>query len=238
MNQTNATRRTGSPSEPGTPRDAVQIGPDVKLYHGDSLEILPTLEAGSVDAVVADPPYGIGWKTPVSASRPKSGMTVVGDDSPFDPAPWLRWPCILWGANHYAHLLPVSRRWLVWDKRCGMPPNDQSDCELAFCSEGGSSRMFHKVWNGGGSLLAENGPARSIHPTQKPVALMEWCIEFFPDAATILDPYMGSGSTGVACAKLGRKFIGIEIEKRYFDIACKRIKAEVDQLKLPLGGSV
>lgn len=209
--------------------ECVQIG-DATLYWGDCLEILPTLP--KVDAVVTDPPYGIGWKTPVSPNRPKSGWTVHGDDKPFDPAPWLQWPCILWGANNFAGRLPASAGWLVWDKRHGMPANDQSDCELAFRRDGGSIRVFRKTWNGGGSLLAENGPARAIHPTQKPVSLMEWCLSFLPDAGTILDPYMGSGTTGVACANLGRKFIGIEIERKYFDIACKRIDAAQSQGRL------
>jgi site-specific DNA-methyltransferase (adenine-specific)/modification methylase len=70
----------------------------------------------------------------------------------------------------------------------------------------------------------ERGYKYRDHPTQKPIAVMEWCLSFLPDCQTILDPFMGSGTTGVACAKLGRKFIGIEIEPRYFDIACKRIE--------------
>ena len=209
--------------------ERVEIG-DAVLYHGDCLEILPTLP--KVDAVVTDPPYGMGWKTPVSKRRPKSGAQIIGDNAPFDPSPWTDHPCILWGANHYASRLPDSAGWLVWDKRHNMPPNDQSDCELAFRNFGGSVRVFRKTWNGGGSLLAENGPARMIHPTQKPVVLLEWCLGFLPEADIILDPFMGSGTTGVACAQLGRKFIGIEIERRYFDIACERIEKAYAQGKL------
>jgi len=199
----------------------VVIG-NARLILGDCRDILPTL--GKVDAVVTDPPYGIGWKTPVSPKRPKSGWTVFGDDKPFDPSDFLVFPCIMWGANHYASRLPDSAGWLVWDKRCGMAANDQSDCEMAFCNFGGSARIFRKVWNGGGSLLAENGPERAIHPTQKPVSLMRWCLGFLPNAETILDPFMGSGTTGVAAVQMGRKFIGIEREPKYFDIACKRIE--------------
>lgn len=203
------------------------------IYLGDCREIMPLL--GKVDAVVTDPPYGIGWKTPVSPKRPKSGWTVTGDDSAFDPSGLLKWPCILWGANHYADKLPGAAGWLVWDKRHGMPSNDQSDCELAFCNVGGSARIFRKTWNGGGSLLAENGPARAIHPTQKPVELMKWCLGFLPNAETILDPFMGSGTTGVACVRLGRKFIGIEIEPQYFDLACQRVSEATKQPDLFVG---
>lgn len=192
-----------------------------RLILGDCLEVMQ--ELGPVDAVVTDPPYGIGWKTPVSPKRPNSGRTIHNDDQPFDPTPWLRWPCIMWGANHFSYGLPASAAWLIWDKRHKMPSNDQSDCELAFCSVGGSARIFRKTWNGGGSLLAENGSVRSIHPTQKPVALMEWCLGFLPDARTILDPFMGSGTTLVACQRLGRQGIGIEIDPEYFEIACKRV---------------
>ncbi len=194
------------------------------LYLGDCREIVPTLPRP--DAVISDPPYGIGWKTPVSPRRPKSGWTVIGDDSPFDATPWVGGPCVLWGANNYAGRLPDSAGWLVWDKRHNMPPNDQSDCELAFCNVSRSVRVFRYTWNGGGSLLAENGPERAIHPTQKPVALMRWCIEQARVSAggTILDPYMGSGSTGVAAVQMRHPFVGIEIEPRYFDIACRRIE--------------
>jgi site-specific DNA-methyltransferase (adenine-specific) len=209
----------------------VEIGPHV-LYQGDCREILPAL--GKIDAVVTDPPYGIKWKTPVSPKRPKSGWTVVNDDKPFDPKPWLLWPCIMWGANHFAYGLPAAAGWLIWDKRHNMPSNDQSDCELAFCNVGGSARIFRKTWNGGGSLLAENGPARAIHPTQKPVALMQWCLGFLPTARIILDPFMGSGTTGVACVRDGRSFIGIELDPGYFDIACERIRKEMAQPRLDL----
>ena len=209
--------------------EVVTIG-GATLYLGDCLEILPTL--GKVDAVVTDPPYGIGWSTPASSKRPKSGASIHGDNHQFDPSPWLRWPCVLWGGNHFAGRLPDSAGWLVWDKRHNMPSNDQSDCELAFRNFGGSVRVFRKTWNGGGSLLAENGPERMIHPAQKPVALLAWCLGFLPDARTILDPFMGSGTTGVACMQLGRRFIGIEIERRYFDIACERIAAAYAQPRL------
>jgi site-specific DNA-methyltransferase (adenine-specific) len=205
---------------------------DITLYCGDCLDILPTL--GQVDAVVTDPPYGMGWKTPVSPKRPKSGWTVPNDDVPFDPAHLLCYPVIaLCGAQHYASRLPDSPGWIIWDKRNGMPSNDQGDADLIWTNALGRTLIYRQVWNGGGSLLAENGPDRAIHPSQKPVALMMWLLEILTKPGDIvLDPYMGVGSTGVACVRTGRRFIGVEIDAGYFNIAQRRI-AEA-QLQPPL----
>ena len=139
---------------------------------------------------------------------------------------------VLWGANHYADKLPGQSKWLVWDKRKGFTRNDFADCEMAWTNKGGVARLINHYWNG---MMrdSEKGVER-VHPTQKPIAVMEWAIkETTDDNHTILDPFMGSGTTGVACVKLGRKFIGIEIEPKYFDIACKRIEAAVAEPRLP-----
>lgn len=149
------------------------------------------------------------------------GVSIVGDDEPFDPSPWLAFQeVILWGGNHFASRLPDSSRWLTWDKRDGVCQNDQADCEHAWTNLSGPARITRHLWNG---MLkqSERGDIR-VHPTQKPVAVMQWAIEH-TEGETILDPFMGSGTTGVACAKLGRKFVGIEIEEKYFNIAVKRI---------------
>ena len=225
----------------------VTIG-DARLACGDCMEILPEignllyvlpqqssqteLVEVSTIGILADPPYGIryspggggrGWTKGVKTF---SGNDLVrGDSRPFDPSPILAIgvPTILWGANHYADDLPARDSWLIWDKREGACQNDFADCEIAWFSEGGPARVFRHLWNGA-FRKSERGQTR-VHPTQKPVAVMEWCLGFFPPKCqTILDPFMGSGTTGVACAKLGRKFIGIEIERRYFDIACRRIE--------------
>ena len=203
-----------------------QIG-DATLYLGDCLEILPTL--GTVDAVVTDPPYGISFVKGAggNGAQPKSRRrdygAIVGDDKPFDPTPWLKWPCILWGANHFAQRLPHGR-WLAWNKLGSLAPWDSfSDVEFAWQNTRAADRIFSLLWKGLCQGEKINGGLRG-HPTQKPISLMEWCLGFVPDAETILDPYMGSGTTGVACAKLGRKFIGIEIDEGYFDIACERIR--------------
>lgn len=214
-----------------------QIG-DCTLYLGDCLEILPSLP--KVDAVVTDPPYGIGFchgagGDGIGGGRYASkfnGVRVTGDERPFDPTPLLTLApvAVLFGANHYAHLLPAASKWLVWDKRCNLTRNDFADCELAWTNLGGVARLKNHYWNG---MMrdSEKGVAR-VHPTQKPVEVMAWAIKEIGDAETILDPYMGSGTTGVACVQLGRKFLGIEIEPQYFDIACERIRAAVGQGRL------
>lgn len=207
--------------------EPVQIG-DCTLYHGDCRFILPTLHG--VDVVVSDPPYGISHRRGVSGGRQglQGGKVasigtrgIEGDFATFDPAPLLHWPCLLWGADHYAQSLP-SGRWLVWDKAFGGGSGDFSEFEVAWHSRPGASKMFRHLWMGV-QRQSQVGQLR-CHPTEKPVALMEWCIGYFPNAETILDPFMGSGTTGVAAVKLGRKFIGIEIERKYFDIACRRIE--------------
>ena len=194
---------------------------EATLYLGDCLEILPTL--GPVDAVVTDPPYGIGYAgQPTKWSRDH----VARERESWDVAPdmssilALAVPTMIWGGNHFD--LPPSRGWVVWAKPPGLP--SYGDAELCWTNVGMPVR--HRVFQ------RCNGDKWN-HPTQKPIALMEWCLGFLPDAQLILDPFMGSGTTGVACANLGRRFIGIEIEPRYFDIACRRIRDAYAQPRLP-----
>jgi DNA modification methylase len=189
----------------------VEIIGDCTLYLGDCREILPTLSG--VDAVVTDPPYGIGItrSNRLAVSRGLGGKKW--DDEPADMS-WLvpmGVPAIVWGGNYFD--LPPTRAPLVWDKNNA--GRDFADFEMAWSNLDMVARriVFRPMNMDGGKE----------HPTQKPVQVMKWCINFLPDAVTILDPFMGSGTTGVACVKLGRKFIGIEIDPTYFDIACKRI---------------
>lgn len=189
----------------------VTIG-NCRLIQGDCAEILPTL--GNVDAVVTDPPYGIGAGRDVArhGHKAKSGSW---DDKPVDAeclAMILH--CskeqIIWGGNYFS--LPPSRGFLVWDKK--QPENfSLAMCEQAWWSRDTNAKVYSR------SVL---GYEKS-HPTQKPVQLMEWCIGFLPDAQTILDPFMGSGTTGVAAVNTGRAFVGVEIDPDYFDIAVRRI---------------
>lgn len=203
---------------------------DCELYLGDCRELLPLLP--KVDAVVTDPPYGMAWDGKVTCGKNGNGkagakakhygVTIVGDDEPFDPKPFVgNVPAILWGFNHYPDKLKKGAC-LVWIKRQDAAFGSfLSDAEVAWFSEGHGVYCFRDQ-----SLMAETHDR--AHPTQKPVPLMKWCIEQ-TNARTILDPFMGSGTTGVACVKLGRKFIGIEIEPKYFEIACKRIREAYSQ---------
>ena len=217
---------------------------DATLYLGDCRGILPSLSA---DAVISDPPYGIDYNHSgahgrfsgvgvTKAARERGNYPIIGDDSPFDPTPLLRFGNVLiWGADHYRDRLPASGRWLAFDKLGGMEPWDSfSDVEFAWHSQGGASRLFSMKWKGiACDKIGENNGLRD-HPTQKPIALMLWCIQQAGMPNRILDPFMGSGTTGVAALRLGRKFIGIEIEERWFDIACKRIEQEARQGRLAL----
>lgn len=207
----------------------------VTLYCGDCLKILPELEAGSVDAVVTDPPYGM--KNDCEYTRFTTGLNgrgpsttrnypqVIGDDSPFDPSPWLDFPrVVLWGANHFAQRLPVGTT-LVWVKRLdGAFGSFLSDAEIAWC-KGGCGVYCRR------DLSNNSNPQLRKHPTQKPVGLMAWCLDRakVPTDALVLDPYMGSGTTVIACIRTGRRCIGIEIDPRYFEIAVERVEREFNR---------
>lgn len=201
------------------------------LYCADCLTLLP-LEA---DAVISDPPYGVafahgGGGGCLAQSTRFAGDAIVGDAEPFDPSPWLSYRVIaLWGANHYASRLPNSACWLVWDKRDGICSNDQADCELAWTNLKSPARLKRHLWNG--MLKQSERDEVRLHPMQKPVALLAWAMEQcrIANDATVLDPYMGSGTTGVACARTHRNFIGVEIDPKHFDNAVRRIQREIEQ---------
>jgi site-specific DNA-methyltransferase (adenine-specific) len=190
---------------------------ECELYLGDCREILPTL--GKVDAVVTDPPYGIGIAA--NPVRQRHERKAWDDAVPCGSVFALirecsRWQ-IIWGGNYFD--LPPSQGFLVWDK---VQPQDFSlaMCEQAWTNVQAPAKIFrrHVV------SFAKD------HPTQKPRELMEWCLERLPEPNhTILDPFMGAGTTGVACANRGRRFIGIEMEPKYFDIACRRIEEAYKQ---------
>lgn len=216
------------------------------LWHGDCLDVLPSL--AGIDAVVTDPPYGFGYDPGRSrqVTHTQKGLKltdrnwqqIIGESESFDPTPMLCAPIVvLWGANHYAHLLPSSKRWLVWDKRNGVASDNQSDCELAWCNIGGSVRMHRQLWRGiareGEENIATSG--EKLHPHQKPIVLMAWCMEQVGvlEGATVLDPYMGSGSTAIACIRTNRRFIGVECDEKHFQTAVDRIRRELAQGCLP-----
>jgi DNA modification methylase len=198
--------------------EVVTIG-DATLYLGDCMEVLPTL--GRFDAVITDPPYGIGGDThagPASSNWTQWGPSVWDKERParaiFDGMREISSLQIIWGGNYFSDYLPPSQQWLSWDK--GQDGFSLADFELAWSSQDKACRRI----NYARSLALKDGKQ---HPTQKPLAVMVWCIQQSGNPQTILDPFMGSGTTGVACVQLGRKFTGIERERKYFDIACERI---------------
>lgn len=214
--------------EPEHPIRREVIG-DAELYLGDCRKILPMLPR--VDAVVTDPPYGIGkdgQKHTTGGHGGRKGYEFLGWDAERPSAEMFALLLasgrqhVIWGGNYFADLFPASGKWLVWDK--GQRIN-QSDGELAWTSQQGALRIFelNRV-----ALLTDGAE----HPTQKPVEIMRWSILQLENPSSIIDPFMGSGTTGVAAVNLGRRFIGIEIEPKYFDIACRRIEQATRQADL------
>ena len=196
--------------------DWVSEDGSVQLYCGDCLEILPHVKA---DAVIADPPYGIGFsKSPSKWSRDNVGRKPTNWDNKtpdISEIIKLNIPTMIWGGNHFD--LPPKRGWHVWVKPKRLP--SYGDCELCWTNIEMPVRHYFRdrVRN------KING-----HPTQKPVDLIEWQLGYLK-GETILDPFMGSGTTGVACVNTGRKFIGIEIDKEYFEIAKGRIQKAIKE---------
>jgi site-specific DNA-methyltransferase (adenine-specific) len=216
----------------------LQVSRDITLYQGDALQIAAALQ--HTGAVILDPPYGTNFdhtKVRRSTTSLQGGSAaahwdanVLGDDHPFDPLPWLRYrQVILWGANHYR--LPAANGYIVWDKRAGGTPDDFSGTDLAWSNIPGSSRLHTQLWRGthrgGEENVARAG--KKLHPQQKPVALMELCVSL--TRGRVLDPYMGSGTTGLACLRLQRPFVGIELDPTWFRVACVRLAAAAQQLQ-------
>lgn len=207
---------------------------DCTLYLGDCRDILPTL--GKVDAVVTDPPYGIGEGVKRGKSRENAAAardyagTDGWDSEPIsaDLIATIRSTSrhqIIFGGNYFDGLGPTPC-WLIWDKQ---NTGDFADCELAWTNLDKAVRRIYWRWNG----MIRKGDDVREHPTQKPVGVMEWCIgHLHAGTNTILDPFMGSGTTGVACVNLDRTFIGIERDPEYFDIACRRIEEAYKQPRL------
>lgn len=212
--------------EPYYDRDGITI------YHADCREILPLLKPGSIDLVLTDPPYGIagkwqgGFKEDAGWSKADASREArnAWDDAPPDPETLnqiigMAKNAVIWGGNYFP--LPPSRGWLVWNK----PERNftLAEAELAWTNRDNVIRVAD---------LPRSDYGRE-HPTQKPLRLMKWCIGFFPDAQTILDPFMGSGTTLRAAKDLGRRAIGIELEERYCEVAVRRLQQSVLPLEVP-----
>jgi len=195
----------------------------IVIYNCDNREVLPVLPRA--DLLLTDPPYGIG----AAKMTMGSGQSSKPKRFRFQKSEWdSNRPSInflegasdlicVWGGNYFTDVLPPTNHWLVWHKK-----NDDrsfSECEFAWTNFGKQARHFAWSWLHGGE--------EKIHPTQKPLALMRWCISFAPDAKTILDPFMGSGTTLVAAKREGRKAVGIEISEAYCEAAVKRLQQSV-----------
>lgn len=208
----------------------------IDLRLGDCLEILPTLASGSVDVVITDPPYGIGESSVKNSTRSKIvSVKNYGEYSwdkkldrvYIDAILRAARNQVIFGGNYYANWLPPSPSWIVWNK---LNSGDFADCELAWTSHKRAIRKYDYMWNG----CFKQHPEERYHPTQKPLSLMLWIIENYTSSGdTILDPFMGSGTTGVACVQTGRNFIGIELDPHYYEIAKRRIEQAQRQMILP-----
>ena len=202
-----------------------------RLIQGDCLEVLPTLEDESVDLILTDPPYGIIKDMPLG----KGGG--VAKSINYLPCDWdnkhlskeqtkelfrISKNQIIFGANHFSNLLPMSSGWMVWDKRKMGTPCDYADCELIYTSFDVVSRIFYHRWRG--FIRDSEKNTQRVHPTQKPIALMKWLLKKFSNEGDVIcDPFLGSGTTMLACRDLGRNCIGIEISPEYCEIARKRV---------------
>jgi DNA modification methylase len=230
--------------------------PTWQVIQGDSRLIAPTLTA-TIDAVVTDPPYGMDWNT--DSTRFTGGQAetyrgkmqamgveqgkddwgdVDGDNEPFDPTPWLEYPrVVLWGANHYAARLPVGTT-LVWIKK-----KDQhfqtflSDAEIAWMKGGHGVYCFTKLFPPPSRMVENFG--KVAHPCQKPTGLGAWCLDMakVEPGMTVLDPYMGSGSFGVACIEAGVNYIGIERSAAHIETAKRRLDYAKRGPMLDFGGA-
>jgi site-specific DNA-methyltransferase (adenine-specific) len=213
----------------------------ITIFHGDWRHLTLTERPR---LVLADPPYGVSLETNYR-ERKRTALAlcndfapVAGDDEPFDPAPLLALdvPTILWGANYYADKLSPSPSWIVWDKVDGLMSgrevgfNDQADLEMAWSNLGGPARIYRHRWMG--AMKKTEQDQRRVHPTQKPVALMRWCLvrAGLKRGDLVFDPYMGSGPVAEACRDMGLRYIGVELVEAY----CAAAVARLGQMVLDL----
>lgn len=201
----------------------------ITLYHGDCRDVLPTLD--SVSVIVSDPPYGIGFVKKDTGrgvvdrwSCHRNAGPIGGDDVPFDPSHLFGWPCVLFGGNHFYDRLPPGGSFHGWDKRAHSSLDDSfSDIEFIWTSRPCKSRIISHLWKGV-QQDSEKG-RRKYHVSQKPVVVMRQLIEWFATSDDVIcDPYAGSGSTGVACYKMGRRCVLIESDPRYIPIIIRRLR--------------
>ena len=221
------------------------------VYHGDAYELVKTIGyPPDYGLLLTDPMYGKGATTKGATKGRGAGRIVGGsaidefdwkiddDNKPFDPTPflWFR-KIVFWGGENYAHLLPPSPKWLVWDKRDGSPSDDNSDAELAWTNVPGKAiRVYRQLWRGvcraGRENLSRGGA--KLHPFQKPVGLGKFCIlqAKLQPGETVIDLFAGSGAFGVAALELGHPVVLVEKEKHFFDICCDQVERAQRQQNL------
>ena len=226
----------------------VEIDGWCTLYHADNAKIIDVLRGHAPDAVITDPPYGIGidgagsgrnqynrivptLKNSWLREPAHGGSAIHGEKAGVSIQAWIDFApnVIIWGADHMRSQIPDYGRFLAWDKLGGRKAfgDDYCDVEFAWHNRKSAARIISHLWKG--ALTEENGiRGKREHPMQKPIRVMEWCIEQcrLERGATILDPYMGSGTTAVAAFKRGMQFVGVEIDRRWFDVAVERIKRQ------------
>ena len=205
------------------PFDPYYADESVTIYNADCRQVLPFLP--KFDLLLTDPPYGIGAGK-MNLGMWRTSRMEKGDWDKATPPSWLLDAMlesadkhIIWGGNYYG--LPPSRQYLIWDKGAGFKGRDFAECEQAWCSWDGNAKVYLR------DPLASGDYRGKVHPTQKPAALMKWCLGLLPEAKTVLDPFAGSGTTGVACKLEGRKATLIEINEAYCESAANRLSQGV-----------
>ncbi len=221
--------------------------PTITLIHGDCYQHVA--ELADADFLLSDPPYGINYRVSerrntgegliaTGQSLTPKRAAIVGDGKKFDPTVWVRFGRVaLFGANHFSSRLPDGGRWIIWDKRRDSRPDDHSDCEMIWTNVEGADRIHRQKWRGVVREGEENcSISQKLHPNQKPVALLRFVLEQLgaERGHTIVDPFMGSGSTGVAALRLGMNFIGCEIDADHFRTAQDRLAREQQGLQFEL----
>ena len=216
-----------------------------KIYHGDCMELMKKLPDKSIDVVITDPPYGIlGGNKSIGGNKPIAGGSKLYKANEYN----LEWDNermseevfkefqrisrhqIIFGYNYFADFLPPTNALIVWDKKEKNNWFDNfSDGEIIWTSYKKPLRIYRQLWMG---ALRRGERTKRLHPTQKPVELMEWIIKnYTEEGQIILDPFLGSGTTAIACINTNRFYIGIEKEKKYVDIANKRIEEHIKKLQ-------
>jgi site-specific DNA-methyltransferase (adenine-specific) len=197
-----------------------------RIILGNCLDTLVQLPDKSIDLLCTDPPYGVGvartFKGVGVSFKKKDWDAAIPPKVYFDEMLRVSKRQVIWGGNHFTHYLPASRCWLVWWKNDGLPCGTFADCELAWTSFDKPAQVFNSRWRG---FIRDSKEARVGHPTQKALEVMKWCIASFSEPGdTVLDPFLGSGTTAVAAKLLGRNFIGVEQDEEYVAMARDRLR--------------